>query len=477
MKEVSSERVCGILLLKLDQMGISREKLVKNLPLTLADLTDTKQRMDWDLFVRLMKRFSALIGGQVELEETGFLTRMTQPTKPVGYILSLVNEPKHLYWALTKMAGPAFFSNIIFNYENLGENRIRITVTIPPEYLDCPEFFYVYKGNLSCISRLHNMPYAMVEMNLKPRQASYEITLPPSMTLFKRVKRAFSVLMGARGIMQDLGVYHQQIRESYERLAEAKRALFERELKIQLFEKLANASRMAALDRLAGGVGHEINNPLMALTLNADALSSELQEPDTDRKKMQEQVRKIREAKDRIAGIVSSLMVIGSGNPDEAPRSVPIESILDSVRHLCMAKFAQSGVALKVISCDRQLSVHAQHMFVSQSLVHLLNNAFDAVLESDEKWIRIEVAEENDDVRLKVVDSGSGIPESLRERIFDPFFSTKEVGQGVGLGLSLARKYIEMQGGELTLDANSDHTCFTFALKKAGFNQPSPKKR
>ncbi len=475
MKEVSTKRVFGVLFLKLDQMGIPRTKLIEGFPVTFAEFDDAKQRMDWNLFVQILKRFNTLIGGYAELEKSGFLTGLTRQTRLVGYVLSLVKEPKHLYWALCTSVGPAFFSNVKFEYKDLGENNIRITLSIPPEYSDSPEFFQFYKGNLSWITHLHHVPNAIVEMELKPRVGVYTITIPPSMTLFKRFKRAFAALKGARGVVEELGVYQQQIKESYERLAAAKREIFENELKIQLFEKLAGASRMAALDRLAGGVGHEINNPLMILSLNADLLASEMEGAQVDRKRMLKQIEQIRNARDRIKVIVSSLMSIGAGNPDDPPKPVAVESILDAVKNLCSERFTKTGIRFDVAPCDPKLTVCAQRMLVGQAFVHLLNNAFDAALDSKDKWIRIDVIDEKDEVLFKVMDSGAGIPQAVGERIFDPFFSTKEVGQGVGLGLSLARKYIELQGTALTLDRSCGNTCFSFALKKTCKKNLAPK--
>ncbi len=470
MKEISNKKVFGIILLKLYQMGIPRERLVEGFPISLKELADAKQRMDWELFVPIMKRFSALVGGPAELEKTGLLIYSTTASRLTGYVLSLVKEPKELYWALATMGGPTFFSNVKFEYEDLGENRIRMTLSIPPEYTDCPEFFHVTKGSMGCVSLIHNLPCAMVEMDLKPRMAVYDITIPPSMTFFKRVKRAVNALKGGRGIIKELRVFQRQINESYERLAEAKRELMEHELKLKLFEKLANQSHLAALDRLAGGVGHEINNPLMIMILNAEHLAEEFQSDEEKRAKMIPQIKAIMDAKDRIAGIVSSLMAMGAGNPDDPPKTIEVDGILDAVKNLCSERFAKSGIRFDISPRNPQLCVLAQRMLVGQALVHLLNNAFDAALDSKDKWIRIDVIDEKDEVLFKIIDSGAGIPEAVSERIFDPFFSTREVGHGVGIGLSLARKYIEMQGGSLTLEKSCSNTCFSFALKKVALS-------
>lgn len=477
MREISTKKALEVLLIKLDQMGIPREKFIEGFPVTLKDLNDSKHRLDWEVFVPMLKRYSKLIGGPAELERAGLLIYSSVPAKLLGYVLSIVKEPKDLYWALATGGGQTFFSNIQFQYEDLGENQVRITLSIPPEYTECPEYFQVCKGTLAGITLIHHLPYAIVEMEADSRKGVYTITIPPSMTFFKRLKRALMALKSGRGIIEELRTFQRQIDESYVHLADTKKKLMEHELKLKLFEKLVNDSRLAALDRLAGGVGHEINNPLMIITLNAQELESLYQHSKAKKPKELKHIEEISKAKERIAGIVTSLMAIGSGSTEDAPKPVKIESMLDAVKNLSASRFEKSGIDFQISTYDHNLSVTTQQALVSQALVHLLNNAFDAALQSQEKWIRIEIEERQEDVLFKVIDSGAGIPPSVAQQMFNPFFSTKDVGKGVGLGLSLARKYIEMQESELLFDTSNPNTCFTFALKKHAFKEHVAKKR
>lgn len=466
MKEVATYKVFGIYLLTLDQKKIPRSELVKGFPITLNELYDKKHRMDWGLFVALTKRLAKLVGGGEALVNTGFLPPIAKPAKVIGSILSLFREPKSLYAAMVKMGGPAFFSNIDFAFTETGSNSLRIDITIPEQYEDCPEFFSVYKGIYTCLPTTINLLYAIVEMEVFPRHAVYNVMLPPSMTLLTRTQVALNAFRGAKGIVEELGSYQREIRGSYGRLEKANRKLHEQEIKFNLLERVSNISRLATVDRLAGGVGHEINNPLMIMLLNTDLLIEMVDDANCDRNVMLERLLRMRDANLRIANIVSALKDIGTCDPNEPEKTVPLLQILEKANNICLSHFNDNGVKLEIGHFDPELSVRAHSSMLSHALLYLLHNAFDAVMEMDERWIRIDIQEEQHSVTLQIMDSGPGISPAVIKEMFVPFFTTKKVGKGAGLGLSLAKKYVEIHGSSLVYDEESGHTRFSFTLAK-----------
>jgi signal transduction histidine kinase len=479
MREVATYKAFGIYLLKLDQQNIPRSELVRGFPVTLDDLQNKRHRMDWSLFVALTRRFADLVGGREEMVSTGYLPLLAAPAKVIGSILSLFREPKGLYTAMIKMGGPAFFSNIEFEFTDAGPNALRVDITIPEKYEDCPEFFYIYKGIYSCLPAAINLLYAIVEMELSPRHATYHIVLPPSMTLFKRSRVALNAFRGARGVVEELGSYQREIRESYDRLEKANRELHEQELKINLLEQVSNMSRLAAVDHLAGGVGHEINNPLMILLLNTDLMTEMVESGSADSATMLERLHRMRDANLRIANIVSALKDIGTCDPNEPEKPVLLQQIFENISNICATRFNDNGVQLDIGRHDVKISVKAHSSMLSHALLYLLHNAFDAVMESDERWIKIQVVEHEDSVRIEIVDSGPGIAPDVAKEMFAPFFTTKKVGKGAGLGLSLAQKYINIHGSSLLYDNKSGPTRFSFSLERGrtGKRKPKPSSR
>ena len=104
---------------------------------------------------------------------------------------------------------------------------------------------------------------------------------------------------------------------------------------------------------------------------------------------------------------------------------------------------------------------------VSQVLLNLLNNSYDAVEELEDKWIQVVTSIKNDKVCISVIDSGNGISQEIANEIMQPFFTTKPIGKGTGLGLSISKNLLESQQGELIIDHESANTKFDILLPKA----------
>jgi C4-dicarboxylate-specific signal transduction histidine kinase len=96
----------------------------------------------------------------------------------------------------------------------------------------------------------------------------------------------------------------------------------------------------------------------------------------------------------------------------------------------------------------------------------LLNNSLDALESSEVKWIEINVKDSNDKICIIVSDSGKKIEEKIANKIMEPFFTTKEVGKGAGLGLSISQGIIETHGGHFYLDQSALHTSFVIEIQK-----------
>lgn len=111
--------------------------------------------------------------------------------------------------------------------------------------------------------------------------------------------------------------------------------------------------------------------------------------------------------------------------------------------------------------------VNCRDTQISQVILNLISNAKDAVLPLKEKWIKVILQQKENKVVLQVVDSGSGISLDIREQIFQPFFTTKDVGNGTGLGLSISNEIIKMHYGRLFIDHTCPNTCFTIELPLA----------
>lgn len=132
----------------------------------------------------------------------------------------------------------------------------------------------------------------------------------------------------------------------------------------------------------------------------------------------------------------------------------------------CRERFKHHGIELSLESTTSEFAVECRPTQISQAILNLLNNAFDAVENLAEKWVRVSVKDMGVALTVAVTDSGKGIPKNIRNKILQPFFTTKEVGKGTGLGLSISRGIVAGHGGQLFIDASAPNTSFVIRLPK-----------
>lgn len=230
--------------------------------------------------------------------------------------------------------------------------------------------------------------------------------------------------------------------------------------------ELIQASKMMSLGEMAGGVAHEINNPLAIINGRAGQLKEVLADTPLNLELANEMLTSIEGTTLRIAKIVKGLRTFSRDAENDPFELVHLRLILDDTLAFCRERFKQHGIRLNLESSSNEIVLECRATQVSQALLNLLNNAYDAVENLSEKWVRVEAREAGNRVLIKVVDSGSGIPEKIRNKILQPFFTTKDVGRGTGLGLSISRGIVAAHGGELTIDSEHTNTCFVINLPK-----------
>lgn len=241
-----------------------------------------------------------------------------------------------------------------------------------------------------------------------------------------------------------------------------------------LIAKLVTTSKLAALGEMAGGIAHEINTPLTVIQGRAGQIRRMLEEGVGDPTTLATFAGRIEATVKRIARIVHGLRSFARQADQDPIESVPVAGIVAEALDLCRERFRSHGVALRHESIDDSLRVSCRPTQISQVLLNLLSNAFDAVENTPEKWVALTVGLQDDHVELSVEDSGPGVPPDQRELIFQPFFTTKPVGQGTGLGLSISLGILQEQGGTLFLDEHSPHTRFVVSLPQSSAHLSSP---
>ena len=246
-----------------------------------------------------------------------------------------------------------------------------------------------------------------------------------------------------------------------------------RELKKKEFAILQNqtkamlSAKKAALGDMASGMAHEINSPIQAIQLSTERLTRKMEKGTLTEKDIVS-LNKIASSVSRVSGIINSLSKISRNSHNEDFQHCQVAIFITDASDLVEEKCKVNGIDFSVEYLEEtdKVVIDCQRLHLSQVIVNLLNNACDAVSGSDEKWIRIEVSQSEQQVIIRVMDSGHGIPAKIRERIFDPMYTTKEIGKGTGLGLSISQTIIRGHGGIIRVDAQCPNTCFILTLNK-----------
>jgi len=227
--------------------------------------------------------------------------------------------------------------------------------------------------------------------------------------------------------------------------------------------KLAQSAKMASLGEMAGGIAHEINNPLAIILGKITVLKTYLKRPNPEFTFLEEEISGIEMTGLRIAKIIRGLRAF-SRNADADPMTkVAVSQIIDDTLQLCAQRLKNRDINL-TINCPPELTINCRPSQLCQVLMNLLSNAYDAVEDKKSPWIRINVEKLNRSVLLSVEDCGKGIEPQVQAKMMQPFFTKKEVGKGTGLGLSISKGIVEDHHGQLRYDDSTGHTRFIVEL-------------
>lgn len=225
------------------------------------------------------------------------------------------------------------------------------------------------------------------------------------------------------------------------------------------------AEKMASLGELAAGIAHELGNPLASINAWLDVLISSIERGSLEIEKFQKTAQGVKQKTERMAKILKGMLSYARDGSNDPKTTINVSSLIKDVIDYTHHKLVKSSVVISSSTPD-MLNISCRETEVSQVLVNLILNSCDAVSMLDEKWVKVLANEEDGNVKISIIDSGNGIPESIANQIMKPFFTTKEPGKGTGLGLSISQKIIEKHGGKLLVDLDSPNTKFDIILPR-----------
>jgi PAS domain S-box-containing protein len=214
--------------------------------------------------------------------------------------------------------------------------------------------------------------------------------------------------------------------------------------------QLVQSAKLAAVGTLAASVAHELNQPLMIVRNQAQALRARADAPNG----WADKLARIERQTDKMLTLVSHLRTFGRVSGSEVARPIDLNAVAGEALLLIGAQLRERGITLTLALAEAAPVVLADASQVEQIVLNLLVNARDALGQAGEIVVR--TWQDTAGGHLSVADSGPGLPPEVEARLFEPFFTTKPAGAGTGLGLSISRDIARKWGGELTLANRPD---------------------
>lgn len=230
-------------------------------------------------------------------------------------------------------------------------------------------------------------------------------------------------------------------------------------------------ARLSELQEMTGTLAHEINNPLTVIRAGAASLRKKLEGiGDTENSSSNETLLKrcdlIISTVDRIASIVDGLKKLSYRSEDKSEAFFLLNTVIDDICQISRDKFSHGGILFEVDVRENFL-LEGHENQISQIIINLLNNSYDAVQNSEDRWIRLIVErashEQEGYCTLRVIDSGPKLTKKEEELLMTPFYTTKPVGKGTGIGLSISKMIAQKHRGKLEYVV-SEHTTFSLTL-------------
>lgn len=236
---------------------------------------------------------------------------------------------------------------------------------------------------------------------------------------------------------------------------------------IGLQKQVSHSIKLASIGQLASGVAHEINNPLLIIQGNTELLNDMLSGDQLNYERIFSLNNSTINSVNRISRIVESLQLYAKKDKNMIS-SIDLHSVITDAITLTASFIKRENIKLEYVPYSGKLKVKGEYGKLQQVFINLISNARDALENTSNPIILISCSENANRAIVKISDNGIGIPRENLGKVFDSFFTTKEIGKGTGLGLSIA--YSILNSFDATINVESEPakgTCFTISLQKA----------
>tara|TARA_R110002072_G_scaffold534_5_gene3751 strand:+ start:7997 stop:9508 length:1512 start_codon:yes stop_codon:yes gene_type:complete len=233
--------------------------------------------------------------------------------------------------------------------------------------------------------------------------------------------------------------------------------------------QVVQADKLRVIGELTAGVSHEINNPLTVACGNTEILGFMLDTEDLNskRKEITECIGNIEESHKRIQTIIANMKEFLHTKDEEDKEYCSLNELIDKSCSFIQKMYEEAGVKLKIENSKKTIVGWINRGKFEQVVINLLQNSLDAVshgIDKPEVVIRLGKSSDDNQIHLSVTDNGPGVNKGDFDKIFDTFYTTKDVGKGTGLGLSISKRIMEAHQGDLTYIPSDSGACFKVTL-------------
>ncbi len=236
-------------------------------------------------------------------------------------------------------------------------------------------------------------------------------------------------------------------------------------------KEVQDSKKLASLGNMAAGVAHEVNNPLMVIAGNLRQLERSVEKLNIDQEDHLKIINYISKATNnisRINNIVQSLLAYGRMKSKENFRTFSLDTFFENLKKIIEENGEVHSIQWPQID-NNAISLLGDETLLTQVFTNLIFNAWQATSHLKDAHITVTSKATLEYIIFKIIDQGKIENPEVLDNMFNPFFTTKPIGQGTGLGLSLSKGIIEMHGGELYYDNSYPTTCFVVKLPCKAF--------
>ena len=459
-----SGRFLAVLAVPLSQRGLPVKDWIDGLPVRAEQVLDPSEPLEWDDMVALLDRAAAQLGGPEQLE-TLMLGVRPSAAGGLASVFELMRTPERVYEVLARYVSDHLSPPLHARLETRRFRPIVLDLTLDDDVRASPAVWYALLGSLRRGPRDLGLPIPTVTTSFGERHARFEIRLTRR-PFFSRLLwvGAFGASRRLVREFQEQQLALQQSFNDLKRQAEALRAseaknfdlvqqlehvVAERTSELEtrgaqlraLQSQLIRAERLGAAQELAGSVAHAINNPLGALIGRIELMLETADTPDPRVEHMLQISRRIKDVVTRTLQLFRQVEL-------DLTRADPgrmLEDVCAELRPLVN----RSGVDLQVKIEPGLPPLDADGALLRAALESLVENAIEVSPQGGTVWLELGSVPSMQVIEFRIIDTGPGIAPELREKVLEPFFTTKP--GGTGLGLAIARGVIAGHRGRLTL--------------------------